>query len=59
MFGPAGSSLLNAGFSSSCGKQGLLSSCGVRASHCVASLVEEHGMRAQQLKFLGSRAQAQ
>ena len=37
MFGPAGSSLLNAGFFSSCGKQGLLSSCGVRASHCVAS----------------------
>ena len=34
IFGCAGSSLL----------PGLFSSCGVRASHCVPSLVEEHGL---------------
>ena len=34
MFGWAGSWLLHAGFFSSCGHQGLLSSCRARASHC-------------------------
>ena len=31
-------------FFSSCGKRRPLSSCCVQASHCVASLVEEHGL---------------
>ena len=29
---------------SSCGEQGLLSSCCVGASHCIASLTAEHGL---------------
>ena len=41
VFGHAGSSWLLKRFSS-CGEQGLLSSCGVQASHGVASLFAEH-----------------
>ena len=43
VFGYAGSSLLH-GLGSSCSEPGLLSSCGTQASHCVASLVAEHGL---------------
>ena len=41
IYGYAGSSLL-LGLFSSCRGQGLLSSFGGQASHCVASLVVEH-----------------
>ena len=30
---------------SSCGAQGLVSSCGVMASHCCGSLIAEHGLQ--------------
>ena len=56
IFGHAGSSLL-CGLFSSCGKQGLLSSCGVWASHCSGfscCAAWAHGL--QQLQPPGSRA---
>ena len=70
VFGCAGS-LLQCGLSFSCHKQELTSSCSVQASlTAVASLVAEDGLQgtpgfssfstwAQQLRLLGSRAQAQ
>lgn len=42
-FGCAGSSLLR-GLPSSCGKQGILCSHSVLASHAMASLVADHGL---------------
>ena len=60
-------SLLLCRLSSSGGEQGLLSSCGARASHCgvfSCGAGAEHpgfrscGVRAQELRFPGSRAQA-
>ena len=42
---------------SSCGKWGLLSRCGVQASHCIGFSVAEHGLQAcglQQLQHVGS-----
>ena len=56
IFGRSGSSLL-CGLFSSCGKQGLLSSCGVWASHCSGfscCAAWAHGL--QQLQPPGSRA---
>ena len=44
IFGCAGSSLL-CGLFSSCGKRGLLSGCGTRASYCVASLVAQYKLQ--------------
>ena len=41
--GCAGSLLLR-GLFSSCGEQGLLSSCVAQAAHCMTSLVVEHGL---------------
>ena len=57
----AGSSLLH-GLFSSCRQWGLLSSCGVWASHCggfSCCRVQVLGCVAQQLQFLSFRAQAQ
>ena len=56
-----GSSLL-LGIFSACSEWGLLSSCGARASYCMASLLWSTGSSAcglQQLWHVGSRAQAQ
>ena len=44
IFGSAGSLLLVRLFCS-CGKWGLLSSCGARVSHLVASLLAEHRLK--------------
>ena len=51
IFGCAGSLLLH-GLFSSCGKQGLLSSCDAQVSHCGVSLVTEY-----RLNRCGARAQ--
>ena len=43
--------------SSSCGAQGLFSSCGVRASHCGGPLAVEHGLSVHgllELRLAGS-----